>query len=851
MANLKGSSRVNGDLYVYGKIVADDWVETLDGDSATYVPASQFSSKGNYVTKFLDGTTPAIVKSSITDDGSTVVITGSLSTSANGTFAGALVVRGGSTLGDSYTSDAVSVKSKLHLYDDALTYYAHLDTSNLTANRVITLPDAAGTLAVLGLAQSWTAAQTLASTTLALTGSSTMTVVTSATGNSLAITANALAAGSAIALSSTSSNRTATSSLLAMTSSGGSSAELRNLSNVMTNTGNVNIAFYASVSGGTSNYSFYAPAGAFYNAAAASFGGTLAAGGNTTVGGTLTVTGAGTFNNGLAVTGAATVSGSFKAANIYLEDAEDSTLYLHLINSSALTAERKLTFDVGDADCKVTLRGDVTLSNAFATSGGHSLTFVTGAASVVTLPSGTVTLPTNNQIMFIGNTSLAINRTSGALTLEGVSLAPLTIGTGLSGTAYDGGGEVTIALADGYGDTKIPYGSKTAGTVLAAPSNAGGIPSFRALTATDIPTLNQNTSGNAATATTLATSRAINGVGFNGSASITVPVSVTVTVDDVDRPLLLTSAVPSETANQGAFTAAGFHYNAHTGKLTVPTLDATTLIAGSSGVNLTANLVGSELYSIPYQSAANTTAFLTPNVSTTKKFLRMTGTGTAATVAVWDTVTQTDVGLPLVENTALSSWAGTTNITTVGTLTSGTWEGIAVAVGYGGSSLTAFTTNAIYRASTTTQMVASSLTDNGTTVTVAADKNLSLTLGTGALTAVHSSTQAITSFAAYHSGAKTAGLTAFSLQNTATSSTASINKTSLRVSSTGVWNGASTTNYALYVEAAGAATNYSFYAASGNMYNAGDITLGGSLKFSSNVTVEFDSTSQTINFNFA
>lgn len=47
----------------------------------------------------------------------------------------------------------------------------------------------------------------------------------------------------------------------------------------------------------------------------------------------------------------------------------------------------------------------------------------------------------------------------------------------------------TISLADAYGDTKNPYGSKTKNYVLAAPSNAAGNPSFRALVAADIPDL--------------------------------------------------------------------------------------------------------------------------------------------------------------------------------------------------------------------------------------------------------------------------------------------------------------------------------------------------------------------------
>lgn len=45
----------------------------------------------------------------------------------------------------------------------------------------------------------------------------------------------------------------------------------------------------------------------------------------------------------------------------------------------------------------------------------------------------------------------------------------------------------TISLADGYGDTKNPYASKTAKYVLAAPNGAAGVPTFRQLVASDTP----------------------------------------------------------------------------------------------------------------------------------------------------------------------------------------------------------------------------------------------------------------------------------------------------------------------------------------------------------------------------
>ena len=43
------------------------------------------------------------------------------------------------------------------------------------------------------------------------------------------------------------------------------------------------------------------------------------------------------------------------------------------------------------------------------------------------------------------------------------------------------------------------------------------------------------------------------------------------------------------------------------------------------------------------------------------------------------------MGLGSVEDTALSTWAGTTNVTTLGTISSGTWQGTDIAVADGGT----------------------------------------------------------------------------------------------------------------------------------------------------------------------
>lgn len=57
----------------------------------------------------------------------------------------------------------------------------------------------------------------------------------------------------------------------------------------------------------------------------------------------------------------------------------------------------------------------------------------------------------------------------------------------------------------------------------------------------------------------------------------------------------------------------------------------------------------------------------------------------------WQTLDKTAVGLSSVENTALSTWTGSTNITTLGTISTGTWSGTAIGVTKGGTGLTTTT----------------------------------------------------------------------------------------------------------------------------------------------------------------
>lgn len=73
--------------------------------------------------------------------------------------------------------------------------------------------------------------------------------------------------------------------------------------------------------------------------------------------------------------------------------------------------------------------------------------------------------------------------------------------SGTSPVVSSGGLTPAISLASGYGDTQNPYASKTANFFLAAPNGSAGVPTFRAIVAADVPTLNQNTTGTASNVT--------------------------------------------------------------------------------------------------------------------------------------------------------------------------------------------------------------------------------------------------------------------------------------------------------------------------------------------------------------
>ena len=124
--------------------------------------------------------------------------------------------------------------------------------------------------------------------------------------------------------------------------------------------------------------------------------------------------------------------------------------------------------------------------------------------------------------------------------------------------------------------------------------------------------------------------------------------------------------------------------------------------------------------STPGTLAINTAVTVDLNTSQTLTNKNITGTFTGNLTGNADTVTNgvvttgsyadptwitslaaSKVGLGNVENTALSTWAGSANITTLGTVSTGTWNATAIGTTKGGTGLTSYASGDILYASAT------------------------------------------------------------------------------------------------------------------------------------------------------
>jgi fibronectin-binding autotransporter adhesin len=236
----------------------------------------------------------------------------------------------------------------------------------------------------------------------------------------------------------------------------------------------------------------------------------------------------------------------------------------------------------------------ISVSGGPITSSGSINVVNTAPDQIVSLTGAGLTTITGTYPNF------TISSSGGTGTVTSVSGTGAVSGLSLSGTVTSAG---SLTLGGTLVVTPSNFASQTANTVLAAPNGSAGVPTFRAIVAADIPTLNQNTTGTASNVTgVVAVANGGTGASIAATARSNLSAAASGANTDITSIALTTGTISAAPASGTDIVnklyadsiASGINFHQSVRLATTAALPANTYNNGTSGVGatLTANANG-------------------------------------------------------------------------------------------------------------------------------------------------------------------------------------------------------------------------------------------------------------------